>query len=106
MNEHDFLEMKSQVDRETAANETEHASFRRRIGALEEAGKERTEMLLAIQRQGTAIENIGKKVDRVSTDLEEIKERPAKRWDSVVSVIITALATAFVTYILTAAGLN
>ena len=75
MNEHDFIELKGQVDRETAANETEHASFRRRLDNLEEAGKERTEMLLAIQRQGTAIENIGKKVGEIAVSVGKVEKR-------------------------------
>jgi hypothetical protein len=75
LNEHDFMDLKGQVDRETAANETEHASFRRRLDKLEEAGKERTEMLLAIQRQGTAIENIGKKVGEIAVSVGDVKKR-------------------------------
>lgn len=46
------------------------------------------------------------KVDKLTSDVEEIKEKPAKRWDSVAKVIITAIATAIVTLILTQIGLK
>ena len=109
MNEHDLLEMKAQVDRETAANETEHASFRRRLKDLEDAGKERTEMLLAIQRQGDAIENIGKKVGEIAVSVgnvekrvDEIENEPADKYKKlsleVVKYIVLAIVGAFVGY--------
>lgn len=87
MNEHELLEMKTQVDQETAANRTEHESFKRRLKELEEVSKERTEMLLAIQRQGDAIESMDKKMDgisasvgRVEKRVDEIEKEPAENW--------------------------
>ena len=47
-----------------------------------------------------------KKVDKLTSEVEEIKEKPAKRWDSVATVIITAIATAIVTFALTQLGLK
>ena len=47
-----------------------------------------------------------KKVDKLTSEIEEIKEKPAKRWDSVATVIITAIATAIVTFVLTQLGLK
>ena len=109
MNEHDLLEMKAQVDAETAANKAEHASFRRRLDNLEEAGKERTEMLLAIQRQGTAIENIGKKVGEIAVSVgnvekrvDEIENEPADQYKKlkyeIIKYIVMAVVGAFVGY--------
>ena len=109
LNEHDFMDLKGQVDRETAANETEHASFRRRLDKLEEAGKERTEMLLAIQRQGTAIENIGKKVGEIAVSVgnvekrvDEIEQEPADNYKKlkyeIIKYIVLAVLGAFVGY--------
>ena len=109
MNEHDFMDLKGQVDRETAANEAEHASFRRRLDNLEEAAKERTEMLLAIQRQGAAIENIGKKVgeiavsvDKVKNRVDEIEQEPADQYKKLkyeaIKYIVLAVLGALVGY--------
>lgn len=103
------MDLKGQVDRETAANETEHASFRRRLDKLEEAGKERTEMLLAIQRQGTAIENIGKKVGEIAVSVGDVKKRvdeieqePADNYKKlkyeIIKYIVLAVLGAFVGY--------
>ena len=103
------MDLKGQVDRETAANETEHASFRRRLDKLEEADKERTEMLLAIQRQGTAIENIGKKVGEIAVNVGDVKKRvdeieqePADNYKKlkyeIIKYIVLAVLGAFVGY--------
>ena len=50
--------------------------------------------------------NIGEKVDNLSRDVDEIKNRPARRWDSASTVVITAVITAIVTFILTQLGLK
>lgn len=109
LNEHDLLEMKKQVDSETASNKAEHDMFKRRLTNLEEAAKERTEMLLAIQRQGTAIENIGKKVGEIAVSVgkvekrvDEIEQEPGDNYKKlkyeVIKYIVLAVLGAFVGY--------
>lgn len=103
MNEHELLELKSQVDSETAANKAEHESFKRRLKDLEEAGKERTEMLLAIQRQGDAIAAMSKKMDgisasvgRVEQRVDEIEKEPADRYKKLAFEVIKYIVLAIV----------
>lgn len=64
-----------------------------------------------IQRLAVSVEllaheqkDLGRKVDGLSEDLEEIKGKPAKRWDSVVMTGITVIITALITYALAKAG--
>ena len=52
------------------------------------------------------LKTTNKKMDKLTQEVEEIKEKPAKRWDSVVSVFITAVATAIITFLLTRLGLS
>lgn len=47
-----------------------------------------------------------KKVDKLTGEVEEIKEKPAKHWDSVTTVIITVIVTAIITFALTQLGLK
>lgn len=103
MNEHELLEMKQQVDQETAANNAEHASFRRRLDSLEEAAKERTEMLLAIQRQGDAIERMGEKVGEIAVSVsnvekrvDDIEQEPADKYKKLTYKIIEYVVLAVV----------
>lgn len=48
----------------------------------------------------------GERLDKVSDELKEIRDKPARRWESIVSVVITVIATALVTYALTRAGIT
>lgn len=57
--------------------------------------------ILALELKAT-----NKKMDKLTQEVEEIKEKPAKRWDNVVGVFITAVATAIITFLLTRLGLN
>ena len=103
MDEHEILEMKQQVDQETAANHAEHASFKRRLDVLEGAAKERTEMLLAIQRQGDAIERIGEKVGEIAVSVSKVEQRvddiesePADKYKKLTFEIIKYILLAIV----------
>ena len=109
MDEHELLELRTKVDEETASNHAEHESFNRRLNNLEAAGKERTEMLLAIQRQGDAIEGLGKKMDGIATSVgrvekrvDEIEKEPADKWKKVsfeiVKYVVLAVIGAFIGY--------
>lgn len=51
-------------------------------------------------------QDTNKKVDRLTNEVEEIKEKPAKHWDSLVTLVITAIASAVITYFLTQMGLE
>lgn len=51
-------------------------------------------------------QDTNKKVDKLTNEVEEIKEKPAKRWDNLVTLAITAIATAVITYFLTKLGLE
>lgn len=42
----------------------------------------------------------GKKIDAIEADIKDLKERPVKRWDALISVIITAIASGLIGFIL------
>lgn len=45
------------------------------------------------------------KVDKVINDVEEIKEKPAHHWNTLVTVVLTAIVSGFVTYVFTRLGM-
>lgn len=49
---------------------------------------------------------IGKKVDRVAGELEEIKEKPAKNWESAVRLVFELVLAAVVGWVLVQTGLK
>lgn len=50
--------------------------------------------------------NTGEKIDKLTGEVDEIKEKPGKKWESVVTVVITAVVTGVVTFLLTRMWLN
>ena len=48
-------------------------------------------LAVALEKQGIALQLTEKKVDGVKLDVDEIKSKPAKRWDAVIVAIISAI---------------
>lgn len=51
-------------------------------------------------------QDTNKKVDKLTNEVEEIKEKPAKRWDNLITLVFTAIVTAVMTHFLTKLGLK
>lgn len=63
-------------------------------------------LAITLERLTLAQKSTAEKVDDLTCDVEEIKNKPAKRWDSATTVVITAIITAVITFILTQIGLK
>ena len=48
-------------------------------------------LAVALEKQGIALQLTEKKVDGVKVDVDEIKSKPAKRWDAVIVAIISVI---------------
>ena len=79
--------------REGTINMGENSSIEKLNDAIEEIRKDISSMAKSI-----AVMEV--KLEAVSKDVDEMKQTPRKRWDTVISVIITAAVTAFITYII------
>lgn len=71
------------------------------------------EMCDSINKLATAMElqaqtqaNSDKKLDTLSVDVTELKNRPAKRWETVVVGVLSAVVAALTTFTLASIGLN
>ncbi len=63
------------MEKETGKNDAEHSSFKRRLSELEKDREERTKMLIAMERQGNAIEKMGEKVDGIAQSMGRVEKR-------------------------------
>ena len=52
------------------------------------------------------MEITNKKVDDLSDDMGELKQKPIKRWDGAVTTIITVILSGFIGYILSRIGMQ
>lgn len=48
-------------------------------------------LAIALEKQGMALSSTEKKVDSVKSDVDEIKAKPAKRWDTIIAAVITGI---------------
>lgn len=96
---------------DSASNKTEHQSFKRRLDELEQSSKRQNDILLALQRQGDAIESMGKKIDNLTGSinntakrLEAIEKEPGDRYKKlsyeVLKYVLLAVVGAAVGYFL------
>ena len=86
MNEEQYAEVVKQL----ASNETEHKSFRRRLEEHDALLKEQNKIIVAIDKQSTAIETMNKsmgrvekKVDGLSDRVDKIEKEPGEKWKKV-----------------------
>lgn len=63
-------------------------------------------LALTLERLTSAQKSTEEKVDGLANDVEEIRSRPGKRWEGAITVVITALITAAVTFALSRLGLK
>lgn len=89
-----------------------HTEFCKRIEAEDNRQNKRIEIIEAKQAQiselvasvkvlAANVESIAKEINEQGIRLKEIEGKPAKRWETVVSCIITGLIGAAITYIFT-----
>ena len=48
-------------------------------------------LAIALEKQGVALQSTERKVGEVKSDVDEIKSKPAKRWDAVIVALITGV---------------
>lgn len=86
-----------------AKNEQEHKSFRRRLDELEKEAQKQNGILVTLQRQGDAIENMTRALTEVKATVENIDKRvdsiehePADKWKKITFEIIKYIVIAAV----------
>lgn len=91
-----------------------------RLSAVEQRSKSNSHRLEALEKQTEAlntlatsvavmaekVETTGDKVDSLCADVQEIKQKPAKRWETVTVQVISILVAAVLGYIIARLGLG
>ena len=90
----------------------EIGSLKHRVGELEEDTNIIHELVVSVKELAMNIQSMVKEQERYAKSqerafqrIEVLEKKPAKRWESVVTVLITVVATAVVTYCLSRLGL-
>ena len=71
--------------------EDENDRQNHRLEALEEAVREMTRLTVAVEKMAVSIEGMAAEQKRQGERLTAIEEKPAKRWDAVISAVISGV---------------
>lgn len=77
-----------------------------RIKKLEEHQEKQDKLLNTVALIAQKQESMESSLGEIKTDIKQIKEKPAKRWDAVVDKIILAIITGLMAYIFMKLGLS
>ena len=79
--------------------------FDRRLVKVEEFGEKLQSMAISLQGMVVTLQSMQAEQKEQGERLKKIEEEPADKWNSLIKTIITVVATAFITYLLTNGGL-
>lgn len=96
----------AEISKWISAVEQRSKSNSHRLDALEKQTEALNTLATAVAVMAEKVEATGEKVDGLCTDVQEIKQRPAKRWESVVVQVISILVAAALGYVLARLGLS
>nr|WP_300825571.1 hypothetical protein [uncultured Acetatifactor sp.] len=94
-------------------HEHEIKSLKHRMDTQEEESKSIQALVISVERIALSTEHImkeqekqGERQEQLSADVDELKAKPAKRWDGIVEKIILTVIGAIVIFMLTNAGIS
>lgn len=74
--------------------EEEHTRQNKRITTVEEALKQQNKLALAVEKMALNMELMLKEQKKQGEELEELKNAPIKKWNTVVTAILSAIGGA------------
>ncbi|MBR2042172.1 MAG: hypothetical protein IKL57_04020 [Oscillospiraceae bacterium] len=80
-------------------------SNKRRIDNLEEEQKELRSLTQAVSMMASEQKNMRDDLAEMKTDVKQIKEKPAKRWDFIAERVLGLITAAIVAWMLAQIGL-
>jgi uncharacterized protein YoxC len=76
-----------------------------RIRKLENESAALHQLATSVAVMAEQLKTMNKSVSTLTGEVEELKEKPGKRWESVVSTVVVGLATALLGFLLAKFGL-
>jgi hypothetical protein len=76
-----------------------------RIKKLEDSHETLVNLVTSVAVMAEQMKVINTKMDNLSDDVEEIKQKPAKRWETVVACVLTGIVGGLLGFVLSNIGL-
>lgn len=94
-----------EIVRRLQANKDLSERNQARIEKVEEEQKELRELTSAVSQMVVEQKNMRDDLTEMKSDVKQIKEKPAKRWDAMAEKVLTLITAAVVAWILGRIGL-
>lgn len=101
-----FFERLEEIERNDSVREVQYSNLLEKLGDLSGDLSELKTDSKAIVSQLSPLTHKMEEMEELSKDVEEMKSRPAKRWENIVEAIIGLVVAAVVGYMLAAVGLG
>lgn len=101
-----FFERLEEIERNDSVREVQYSNLLEKLGDLSGDLSELKTDSKAIVSQLSPLTHKMEEMEELSKDVEEMKSRPAKRWEHIVETIIGLVVAAVVGYMLAAVGLG
>lgn len=94
------------IKAQQAAAKEQHKEIFRRLDKQDELIASVNTLARSVDRLTTQQSELQRKMDSVCDDLDEVKAKPAKRWEAIAMEVIKLLCAAFVGYVLSGLGVG
>lgn len=94
------------IEKTQAAAEQQHKTLFRRVENLEEEQKVMHSFAVSLEKLTNAVGNTEKKVDGLCKDVEDMKTKPAKKWETLAMDVTKLIVGGVVGYLLVKLGIG
>lgn len=95
-----------ELEKTQAAAEEQHKTLFRRVANLEEEQKTMNAFAVSLEKLANAVGSTEKKVDGLCKDVEDMKSKPAKRWETLAMDVLKLIVGGVVGYLLVKLGIG
>ena len=96
----------NELEKTQAAAEEQHRTLFRRVENLEEEQKTMNAFAISLEKLANAIGSTEKKVDGLCKDVEDMKAKPGKRWETLCMDALKVIVGGLIGFMLVKLGLG
>lgn len=94
------------LEKEHAAAEEQHKTLFRRVENLEKEQKTMQAFAVSLEKLANAVGSTEKKVDGLCKDVDELKAKPAKKWETLAMDALKVVVGGLIGYLMVKLGLG
>lgn len=102
----EFREKIVEVEKEAIKQSGQFAMILQTLGEIKESNTDMVVALNALKPKADAVDGLEEDVKKLDAEMDEMKSKPAKRWENAVGQVIGIVIAAVVGYILAMVGLG